>query len=591
MRKLLIILIILSLVFKFFDFITLVRFVPQNSQLFINGQILTMDDERPSVEAVFVKNGIISAIGGEKELSLIIDEDTEIIDLQNQTLLPGFIDSHTHPIASTFLYNMIDLSGFKHQSKDELWLYLEDEIDKFASNGWILCKGFDPLLIKGLQAPNINYLDSIAPNNPLLIASLNMHDYWVNTKAFEVAGISKNTIDPSESSYYEKDKLGKLSGHIIEQEAFKPFRDSIVEAIGHNILMENSTIVLDEYAMNGNTTITSMGLSTDNPDIVRLYQHLSSEKSTIINRLFSQLGLLPIRKPTVRNFIFVRSDAASKILPESINNGDDFFKIVGVKFWYDGSPYAGSMYINEPYLENSLTNEKLHYSHSHIGSALLNKDELKDKIINYQNLGWQVAIHTQGDKAIEEVLNIFQGINYDLNGYDYRHRLEHCLMLSKSSIEKMSILGVHPSFHINHLYYYGDILAEKIIGLDRTEKMLPVDSAESESLIVSLHADQPMFESDPISLLHTAVNRTTNKGKLIGEENSISVMSGLKALTINAAWQIKMEEKIGSIKIGKYADFVVLDKNPLTIPKSELRKINVMATIVNGNTIFKKDLN
>ena len=153
----------------------------------------------------------------------------------------------------------------------------------------------------------------------------------------------------------------------------------------------------------------------------------------------------------------------------------------------------------------------------------------------------------------------------------------------------MSKLNIHPSFHINHLYYYGDMLADKIIGQRRTEKMLPVRSAEQKSLVYSLHADQPMFESKPLSLLHTAVNRQTQNGKKIGDDQTVSVNSALKALTINSAWQIKMENKIGSIKVGKYADFVILDKNPFKVPQKEIKNINVLQTIVNGNTIFTKN--
>jgi hypothetical protein len=136
------------------------------------------------------------------------------------------------------------------------------------------------------------------------------------------------------------------------------------------------------------------------------------------------------------------------------------------------------------------------------------------------------------------------------------------------------------------LYYYGEALASKIIGEKRAHQMLPIKEADEHSLIYSIHADQPMFPSEPLSLLHSAVNRKTKEGMVMGGHNAISVEQGLKALTISAAWQLKMEDKIGSIKKGKYADLVILDQNPMSIPKVELRNVKVMQTIVNGNTAF-----
>ena len=584
LRNIIIILLILSITAFILKIWESGSFTLEKSQFYYNGNILTMEDEFPQVEAIFVDHGIIQAVGKANELRLLIQEETKLIDLQGMTMIPGFIDSHTHPLASAFLYNMIDLSGFTHNSVEKLWTHFENSLQIYQPNEWILCKWFDQILVEGLEPPHISYLDSIAPNNPVFIASLSLHSYWANTLAFEAVGIDKNTKNPSESSYYEKDEYGNLTGYIAEQAAFKPFKESMVKSLGNDVLKENCLAVLEEYAENGNTTIISMGITTDDPKIIRLYSHLSSEKTTVLNKLLTKIRLLPLRKPTVRHFVFVRNDA-STLLPASIDNGDDFFKMVGIKFWYDGSPYTGSMYIDEPYLENELTNKILHFPKSHSGAALLDQEDLKESIIAYQNEGWQIAVHAQGNKAIREILDTFEAAG-EYN--DSRHRLEHCLLLEESSTKRMAALNIHPSFHINHLFYYGEVLAEKIIGNERTNQILPLKYAEENLLIYSLHADQPMFASEPLALLHTAVNRKTRDDYSIGKHNIVSVMSGLKALTINAAWQIKMEDKIGSIKVGKYADLVILNQNPLEIPVSDIRNIQINRTIVNGNTIFSK---
>jgi len=560
-------------------------FTPKGSLYIYNGTVITLEDEQPKANAVFVDKGKIVAVGSDPELRLHLKETTKIIDLKGATLLPGFIDPHTHPVASSFLHGMIDLSGFTHENQKEIWTHLESNIKNYAPGEWILCKGLDVVLVDDLEPPHITYLDSISPNNPLLILSLSMHSFWGNSLAFSAAGINKNSPNPTGSSYYGKEADENLNGYISEQAAFQPFRDTVINAMGSAVLKEKCVTVLDEYAANGNTCVTSMGITAYDPDVIRLYQHLSSQQTSLFNKILQRLGLLPERKPTVRNFVFVRDDA-DHLLPFSPNNGDDFFKMAGVKFWYDGSPYTGSMYLNEPFKSSTVNQEKIHVPLGHSGKALWNNDEIANRIKRYDSVGWQVAVHTQGDRAISETLDAFEKSGIPKNS---RHRLEHCLLPSKKDIQRMSKLGVTPSFHINHLWYYGEALEDYIIGRERTDKILPLKAAENNSLIFSLHADQPMFESDPLSLLHTSVNRKTRDGKIVGKSNKISVEQGLKSLTINAAWQIKMENKIGSIKPGKYADFVIIDQNPMMVDPDKIKDIHVLQTIVNGNIIYKNN--
>lgn len=560
------------------------KFETKGSQLYFNGNIITLDDDLKHPEAVYVLDGKIMAIGPEAKLRKLTSPNTQFIDLQGNTLLPGFIDPHTHPLVSTFLYGMVDVGGLTFSQPHEVWSHLEREVQHYNPGEWILCKGFDQVLIDGLLPPPISYLDSIAPQNPLMIASTSMHSYWVNSLGFERAGISNQTGNPSKESYYGRDEDGKLTGFISEQLAFDPIENAIINDVGKSTILKNSVNVLEDYAKNGNTSIVSMGLTTDDPNVIRLYHHLSSKKTSIVNKLLEKFGLLPSRNPTVRHFIYARYDSPH-LLPTSVNNGDDFFKFLGIKFWYDGSPYTGTMYMDDHYIDNELTNHRLHFPHSHSGAPLLKDDELKTSIIEYENQGWQIAVHTQGDKAISEVLDIFDSVNN--SDRLLRHRLEHCLMLDTQNILKMKQLNIHPSFHVNHIYYYGDALASSIIGGQRTQSILPVHNAEKKGLTYSLHADQPMFESNPIHLIHTAVNRKTRNGSLIGKKEKVTVESALKALTINAAWQMNMEDKLGSITVGKYADFVVLDENPLDIPSDKIININVLKTIVNGKQIYE----
>ena len=147
----------------------------------------------------------------------------------------------------------------------------------------------------------------------------------------------------------------------------------------------------------------------------------------------------------------------------------------------------------------------------------------------------------------------------------------------------MKNLNLTPSLHINHLYYYGDALKADLIGKERAEKIVPLGSLEERAIKYSIHADQPMFESNPFRLIQTAVERKTRSGAILGDSQNITVLEAIKSLTIHAAWQIHMEDKIGSLEKGKYADFIVVDKNPFTIPTSKLNTIKCLQTYINGN--------
>lgn len=587
MKKLLYTLLVLLIVVIGGYFYLLQDFTKTYRLIIYNGPIITMEDSLTTPEAIYVQDGVIQAIGNKAEILKLKDAHTKIIDLQGKTLLPGFIDPHTHPLISALLLNMEDLSGFTHQTPQQVWQHLSRAVKKYAPGEWVICKGLDPILTKGLVSPHISLLDSLAPQNPVLIFSQTLHNYWANSLAFKEVGVTENTKAPSSTSYYEKDNNGKLTGLILEQAALKPFRERMLKEVGQKQLIKALSKVMDNYAQAGNTSIASLGLTTDKANIMKLFQHLSGQKPSIFGQALATVGMFPSRKPQLRHFVYIRHDALN-LLPDSPQNGDDFFKVLGVKYWYDGSPIAGSMYMSKPYEVSKLTQESIRIKPGHTGEHLISPEKMKSYITQFQKKGWQMAIHAHGDQAINDILDAFEYIHKTQDVTQFRHRLEHCLLLNEDNIKRMQTLNMTPSLHINFIYYYGDALKKDILGTQRIEKILQVKNAFSNKLSPSLHADQPMYASEPFSLISTAVNRMTKEGYLIGAHQKISVWQALQALTINAAWQLHMEDKIGSIKKGKYADFVILDKNPLSITKGQLRGVQVLQTIAHGNTVYKK---
>ncbi|MBX2871883.1 MAG: amidohydrolase [Saprospiraceae bacterium] len=553
--------------------------------LYYNANIITIDEDLPKAEAMLVVDGVIKDMGRLEDIDARGIEGLISRDLQGATLMPGFIDVHTHFALSMFLSNMYDLSGFKHSSNAAVWKYLNEVVGQARPGEWIVCKGLDPILVPDLVVPDLGVLDQIAPEHPLVIFSQSLHSYWANSRAFEEVGITADTPDPSDLSYYEKDKDGQLTGLIVEQEAFKVFADILTEKVlTPKVLSLASAKVMDQYAQNGNTTIVSTGLTINDSKPLLLLKHLSAQHSSMLGGALQKLGQLPARKPTPRHFIYMRHDR-SELLPAERGEEDDFYDIIGVKHWYDGSPYIGSMYMDSSYLNSKMTSEVLHISRNSRGSALVNKGTLTAFIKQYHEAGWQIAIHTQGDAAIREVMDVYDELSHNLDFTKSRHRLEHCLLLPTDELSRVKRLNLFPSYHINHIYYYGDALANNLLGEQRSQQILPLKSSMDAGIISTLHADQPMFESKPFRLIQTAMQRQTKGGKVLGAGEAIDLLNALKSLTINAAIQIHKEDKIGSLKQGKYADFIILDRDPFAVSLGELEQIRCRETYVNGNKV------
>ena len=554
--------------------------------VFFNGTILTMSVEegQPQPEAVLVRNGIIESLGTRDEVLALAGEETRRIDLHGATMMPGFVAAHTHPDLSAYLHSFVDLSGFTHSSPEGVRNALKQAISRAEPGEWIYCKGFDPILVPGLQKPTLAELDALAPKNPVVILAQSMHSAWANSLAFEALEITAETPPPEPGSYYEV-KDGKLTGFIAEVAAMRPFMKAALPTFD---IKENFQRVLDDYAKSGISSIGTAGLFGEDEKPLMLMRWLSATDPGVFLRFLGAIAVLPERKPSVRNFVYLKADSPFD-LPSSPDRDDPSFQIVGIKLWYDGSPYTGSMYLSQPYEKSELMQQSLGLPAENRGSPVLEREAFRQQVERFHRQGWQLAIHSQGDQANLEVAQVLSEVLSSFPRNDHRHRLEHALLLPQSLIPSLADQGITVSFHINHLYYYGEALRNDIIG-ERAEEMLPLRSALEGGLRISLHADQPMYPEEPLSLVQTAVERKSRQGSNLAEEEAISVQQALRAVTIDAAWQMGLEDRLGSIEVGKEADFVILGADPTAVPASSIRSIPVLATFVSGRQIAGKPL-
>jgi len=251
----------------------------------------------------------------------------------------------------------------------------------------------------------------------------------------------------------------------------------------------------------------------------------------------------------------------------------------------DGSPYTGGAAFAEPYLNTDVTLTRMELRPNHHGKVNYSEESLLQTLTKYHNNGYQIAIHAQGEIAIQMILNAFTEILEKYPRPDHRHRLEHNALITNNQIIQAQKLGLTLSFFMDHVYFYGEQLPQ-IVGADRAARFMPLGSAFAAGHRASIHTDNPATPVDPFRVISTAVTRKTkNTGVILGPAERVTIDDALKAVTINAAWQLFEDAQRGSITIGKAADFVLLSHNPLRVQIENLKDISVLCTWIDGNKV------
>lgn len=532
--------------------------------ILLGADVVTMDTARPSAQALGFGGGKIVAIGSADDVLARRDAATRVIDLQGACVLPGLIEPHTHPDLCAQCYAWVDVSGFTHASVVGVERALADAVAAAEPGQWIFAFGLDAMLTADLGRWGRERLDSIAPSNPIAVMIQSMHTVFVNSAAFAAAGIDESSPDPPGGGRFQRDKDGRLTGKLEEAMAALPFLR--FDAPPEDLLRDRMWDQYRRYAAAGLTTIGIPGLFTPLA-MLSLFEE------------FSLRADVPIR--TVAYLRHHQVDAVEW----RPGDGNDAFRVQGVKLWYDGSPYSGTMLLDEPYLESTLCCCTLGIRPGTTGHANFSPEELRQVTAELRDAGWQVLTHAQGDRGTREILDLYEHALAGHENSDHRWRLEHCALIQPDQLERAARLGVTPSFHVNHVYYYGPELRDSIIGAERANSLMPIGTAVAAGHRVSLHADSPMYPPEPFRLMRTAVTRLARNGDRIAPGEAISAEQALRAVTIDAAWQLFAEDRVGSLELGKFADVTVTDRNPLAIDPVELDTLRVLETWIGGRRV------
>jgi predicted amidohydrolase YtcJ len=528
--------------------------------IFRNGTIIPMAGPRRAVEALAIGGGRILGLGAESDVAGLRTGATRVIDLQGRALLPGFVDPHHHTSSAAVFADMLTDVGFtKYRTRALLTEALKAQAARTPPGQWVVGCYFDNLLQGGDLS--MQELDAISSEHPIFIWYVNMHDAAANSMAFRLAQIPDDVGVLPGGGHFGRGADGRFNGLVFEEPAMLKF----VEIALPKITPEMVTKALVDYARQaaalGNTTLHEPG--TIKPEWVHA---LAAISGTLAVRLSASLMGDALEES--RQFVPAGGGARAAIQPNSR------FSLYGIKIVGDGSNQTKTGAQTVPYLNTDIK-----------GATNFTPAEILAQCRAARGIGWPVLIHCNGDAAIDVALDAIETA-YGANPPTGINRIEHCTMVRQDQLDRMKKLGVQPSFLMNHVFLYGDAYRDQLFGPQRTAFMDPAGACAQAGIPFTLHTDAPCSPAGPLRLVQTAVTRRCDiDGSVIGADQAVTIDQALRAVTIDAARQIGLGDRIGSLETGKDADLVILDSDPYRADPGQIMAIKVSETWVAGTKV------
>jgi len=530
--------------------------------VYVNATVITMDPAGSTAEAVAVRDGLITTVGSSADIRKLAAATTRVVDLRGQTLLPGFIDAHSHfPGSGTAALYSVNLSSpplGPIESVDDVVAALKAKAAETPKGGWIRGNGYDQTLLKEGRHPTRQDLDRASTEHPIFITHASGHLSVANGMALKLANLTKASPNPKGGVIQKDPKTGELTG-LLEESGNLVGR--LIPRLTDEQQQEAIKWAVTDYASHGVTTATLAGGG------------LSPAMRTA-----GKAGVLTLRVVAMGGL----GDLSA--LPPARLDGDEMLKTgLTVKMVHDGSIQGFTGYLSKPY--HTVYNNDPAYR----GYPRESREELVDRVKALNRAGYQIAIHANGDEAIEDVIVAYREALKDTPRQDHRWRIEHAQMTREDQLDAIKELGISPSFFVSHTYYWGDQHRDIFQGPERGAHISALASARKRGIRFSIHLDSNVTPMRPLQAVWSAVNRITRSGKVLGPDQRISAIDALRAVTIDAAWQEHDDRLKGSIEAGKFADFVVLAENPLTVDPVHIKDIKITQTIVGGKAIYADD--
>ncbi|MEI4803545.1 amidohydrolase [Bacillus sp. FJAT-51639] len=536
--------------------------------IFINGNVYTVEAKQPWAEAVAIAHGKIVYVGDTKGVKKYKKKNTKIIDLKGKMLLPGFVDSHLHAsetVNSLYSVNLVNVRTIEEyiQTVDK---YAKEHSDLEVIHG----AGWSNTLFPP-TGPTKELLDAVVKDIPVALISEDYHSVWVNSKALEIARVTKDTQNP-DGGVIERDGNGEPSGTL---------RDTATDLV-LNKLPKFNTEQYKEALKTFQQLAASNGYTQVN-DVVVPQQDAVIEALTTLEKEQS---------------LSVRHNLALTIQP---SEGEDripyvkkqreklqgpLVKMNTVKLFMDGVIEGGTAYLHEPY------NNKPNY----YGVPVWEKTAYTHMIQTLDQENFQIHIHSIGDAATTETLDAFAAAQQQNGKRDSRHKITHLQLVKENDIKRFKDLGIigvpQPTWFLKDEGYFS--LAVDLLGEERANKQYPMKSFIKKGVLMASSSDYPITQGayfSPLAGIQMGITRTdlqnTNSKHVLNPKEKVSLEDIIKSYTINGAYANFLEKETGSIKVGKKADLVVLDKNLFEVSKHDIYKTKILLTLLEGKETYR----
>ncbi|NDV13694.1 amidohydrolase [Crenobacter caeni] len=542
---------------------------PPADTLYRNGTIITLDEQQPEVQALAVKDGRIVFAGSQAGAQAYLGPATRVVDLAGKTMMPGFIDAHGHVFNAgiqALAANLLAPPDGKVGNIAALQQSLRDWAAQPGNrqHGIILGFGYDDSQLAEQRHPTRQELDAVSKDVPVLIIHQSGHLAALNSKALQLAGISRDSQDPA-GGKIRREADGKTPDGVLEETAFFATVMPLFNKLGPK---ENAAILqagIDLYTRYGYTTAQE-GRATSN-SVKFMYGD-------------AQAGKFKIDIVAYPDIQSAQDVLRPPYLSRNYMNG---FRVGGAKLNLDGSPQGKTAWLTQPYFVPPPGQKPGYKGYPSMPDA----DAQRYVALAMKN-NWQLLTHVNGDAAIDQLIGAVAAGQRQYGQQDRRFVAIHAQTAREDQVAAFQRLAILPSFFPMHTFYWGDWHRDSVLGAARAENISPTGWALQRGMRFTSHHDAPVALPDSMRVYSATVNRTTRSGKVLGADQRVSPLVGLKAQTLWSAYQHFEENDKGSLVPGKVADLVVLSANPLTVAPQQIADIKVEETIKGDQTVYRR---
>ena len=534
-------------------------------QVLVAKKILTMNPAQPYATHVAIRDGRILSVGSRDDVKQSGDADIDDT-FKDKVLMPGLVEGHCHLMEGA-MWDAVYVGYHDRRGPDGVrrpgLQTLDAVIDRLRAahdlmkdeQAPLLAWGFDPIFF-GTKRLSVKELDTVCTGRPIVVLHASVHLMNVNSSMLALAGIDSETdIDG-----IGKDADGEPTGELQEFAAMFP----VYRLIGGGLSIAASE--KKEAIWNFGRVAQLAGVTTAT-DLVNDFSERGNQNlRDITNDPAYPLRIVPAFAPQR-----CPEGGPQRVL-SAIGDNTDKLRFGPVKFIVDGSIQGFTARLKWPGYLNGKPN----------GLWLIPPSQFVDVFAPFHEAGLQLHIHTNGDEATELVLDALEKILDSHPRHDHRHTLQHCQMADASQLARAAKLGLCINFFSNHLYYWGDAHYEQTMGADRANRMDAAESARRLGIPFAFHSDAPITPLNPLFTAWCASQRETSSGRVLGASERVPVADALRAITLGAAYTLKMDHLVGSIEVGKFADFAVLEEDPNEVAPERLKNLQVWGTVLGG---------